>query len=562
MAQAVRRERKEVWPVPAPTLVAYSTLMSRAVQVGKPELALRLWNLMGMQAEFFSSHSSFRGGAGIDQESRTTLSHPRPSTSVSVDSSIIVPDVKAANILMNVYAKLADVESAQILMSGMLYGNTTQVPRLTPNLVTYNSLLDACHKAGDLDAALEAKSMLRDARLRPDARTYTTLIATVGRRTSKASGAFDPTLAFSLLQEMKSLHVRPNGMTYCALIDVCGRCKRPDLALKGLRLMLKQKADDEQHLQQTASSPSLSSSSSTTRHQQHNQRQRHSDKEEKYALMNEVGAWTAVINALGKGGRLGSAVRLFYSMPNFGVEPNTVTCGCLMDCLLRNGRTADSLDLLAYMKKQGIKPTEVMYTSLMTRAESLVEIENQQQEQDYQKNKRKRKKKQKQLREDDSDTNKEEEDGESDDTKAVDLYTVLMKTLTIGSRKQSTDAHSKDKADALLLKAFLVLQEMKAVGAVPDLACYNVVLRACSRAGDIDRAFEILTSMQKDGIVPNDVTWREMLIAAGRAHASKSAERIWKMASSQTTSKTNEKVWKPSVASFSALVAAYLQAVS
>jgi hypothetical protein len=29
------------------------------------------------------------------------------------------------------------------------------------------------------------------------------------------------------------LKIRPNGMTYCALIDVCSRCRRSDLALKG-----------------------------------------------------------------------------------------------------------------------------------------------------------------------------------------------------------------------------------------------------------------------------------------------------------------------------------------
>jgi hypothetical protein len=70
--------------------------------------------------------------------------------------------------------------------------------------------------------------------LSPDAMTYTSLISSVARRATMSSGKSDPDLAFSLLDEMVNvLKIRPNGMTYCALIDVCSRCRRSDLALKG-----------------------------------------------------------------------------------------------------------------------------------------------------------------------------------------------------------------------------------------------------------------------------------------------------------------------------------------
>ena len=69
--------------------------------------------------------------------------------------------------------------------------------------------------------------------LKPDAMTYTSLISSVARRATKSSGENDPDLAFDLFDEMVHLKIRPNGMTYSALIDVCGRCGRSDLALKG-----------------------------------------------------------------------------------------------------------------------------------------------------------------------------------------------------------------------------------------------------------------------------------------------------------------------------------------
>lgn len=51
----------------------------------------------------------------------------------------------------------------------------------------------------------------------------------------------DPDQACALLHCMIGDGIVPNGVTYCALIDVCGRCGRTDLALPGLPLMLEQK---------------------------------------------------------------------------------------------------------------------------------------------------------------------------------------------------------------------------------------------------------------------------------------------------------------------------------
>jgi pentatricopeptide repeat protein len=126
--------------VPAPTLVTYSTMMSRALTIGNPHVALRLWNLMKLQADFFSTIPT--STSAIHRQTKNTFG-----------SNSIVPDVKAANILLNVYAKLADVDSAWYILDQMIHGNGTDVPKLTPNLVTYNTLLDACAKARDLDAA-------------------------------------------------------------------------------------------------------------------------------------------------------------------------------------------------------------------------------------------------------------------------------------------------------------------------------------------------------------------------------------------------------------------------
>ncbi|CAJ1961801.1 unnamed protein product [Cylindrotheca closterium] len=447
---------KKMQAVPAPTLVTFSTLMSRAMYAGKPMVAIRLWNMMKQEPNFFTSKSS------------------------ASSSSRIIPDVKSANILMNAYAKLGEIHLAQDLLQQMIEGGGKDVPKTEPNIVTYNTLLDACHNAGELDIALRVKDQLDNANLRPDARTFTTLIATVARKAQAASGAKDPTLAFSLLKEMKSRRIRPNGMTYSALIDACGRCERSDLALKGLRLLLDQKSREQ------ARQPAQI--------------------RDDYKLPAEVGAWTAAIHACGKSGSIDTAVKLFYSMPKYGVYPNTITCGSLVDCLLRNGRTSDSLNVLRYMKKNRIAPSEVMYTSLMTSASKLAEYENQI------------------LGGDEVD---------QDATTAVEVYAELMASVAQAPKAkfdQQNNSHKKaDPND--LFRVSLIFQEMKSAGVEPDLACYNAILKACAKGGDVDKAVDVLDQINSsDELEPNEQTWNSVIRAAGKAGRSDVALWAWKNA--------------------------------
>lgn len=58
-----------------PTLVTYSTLISRAVGVGKPRVAIRLWNLMKNQPTFYTNVISrkMRQGRISDFEGMSAL---------------------------------------------------------------------------------------------------------------------------------------------------------------------------------------------------------------------------------------------------------------------------------------------------------------------------------------------------------------------------------------------------------------------------------------------------------------------------------------------------------
>ena len=555
---------------PVPTLVTYSTIMSRAVSLGKPLVALRLWKLMTIQKEFYTN---------ISKKQPLSLRKKGTYDNLNIGAPI-VPDVRAVNILMNAYAKLADSESANALLNQMYTGTGTYstdefdfscIPKIEPNVVTWNTLIDACHRAGDLDTALDAFHRMKELGIQPDARTYTSLISTVGRRATKSSGARDPDLAFSFMQEMMSSNIRPNGMTYCALIEVCGRCRRSDLALKGVRMMLRQKAQEQREARNTTSN---------NFHENDIHESRNSKKplRVKNVLFNEVGAWTSAINACGKAGRLDTAIRLFHTMSKFGAKPNTVTCGCLADCLLRANpsRVADTLDVLRYMKDEGIEPSEVMYTSLISSAGQLTKIEN-----EIAGNLR-RKNRKGELITVPSPTFDKSLFENDPNAKAIELYTGLMWSLMKGgdikSQGVSNNISSSDKmtpnrinsvqntnnnleADNHLVKVFLVFQEMKAAGATADVACYNALLRACARSGDVSRIKDVLRRMKNDGLCPNHTSWREAIRGAAKARKSDTAEEFWQMALTYEHAFDDQEQdkWKPGLEEFDALILSFVR---
>jgi pentatricopeptide repeat protein len=95
---------------------------------------------------------------------------------------------------------------------------------------------------------------------------------------------------------------------------------------------------------------------------------------------------------------------------------------------------------------------------------------------------------------------------------------------------QRKTGKGKNKVDPNeLFRVSLVFQEMKSAGVEPDLACYNVMLTACAKSGDVDRAMEVLDQIRaSDEMEPNEMTWDSIIRAAGKAGRSDVALAMWK----------------------------------
>ena len=217
---------------PAPTLITYTTLISRAVSVGKPRVAIRLFNLMKNQPTFYTNVISRKQRQGRISDSSVFL-NPAELRRLELEHDAIVPDVIFCNTLMNAYAKLGDHKMARFILNSMLGASKNgdivlhEIPRISPTIISFNTLVDACKEAGDLAAGLEVLELM-SSHVAPDARTFTTLISTVARKAKhrgesrdvRSGGERDPDKAFELLHEMQTRGIKPNGATYCALIDV------------------------------------------------------------------------------------------------------------------------------------------------------------------------------------------------------------------------------------------------------------------------------------------------------------------------------------------------------
>lgn len=201
------------------------------------------------------------------------------------------------------------------------------------------------------------------------------------------------------------------------------------------------------------------------------------------------------------------------------------------------------------MKEAGIEPSEVMYTSLMTSAGRMAQNER--------RNLHPR-----------GFGGMTEED--LDEAAATEVYTELMGSLldlsaSSTSRKHKRTRHKSSKqqgqsdSNAVLLRVFLVFQEMLASGVKPDLACYNSLLRACSRSGDIRRMTDVMKRIASDGLDPNEVSWRQLIKGAAAAGRSDLAEQYWNDALSYVGRDEGYVAWTPNTLAFKGLIDAYMR---
>ncbi|RID48589.1 hypothetical protein BRARA_I05094 [Brassica rapa] len=187
---------------------------------------------------------------------------------------------------------------------------------ITPNAITFSSLIDSFVKVGKLSEAQDLYNEMIKRGTDPDTITYNSLIygLCMEKRLDEAR---------EMLDLMVSKGCDPDIVTYSILIN--GYCKAK-LVDEGMRLFRKMSV--------------------------------------KGVVANTV-TYSTLIQGFCQSGKLNVAKELFQEMVSEGVHPNTMTYGILLDGLCDNGEVEEAMEILEKMHYCKIDPGIGIYTIII-----------------------------------------------------------------------------------------------------------------------------------------------------------------------------------------------------
>lgn len=292
------------------------------------------------------------------------------------------PDVISYNSIVHACAREGDIPSAEQWFARM------KVKGVEPNVITYNILMDACAKRDDPEGA-EAwlESMIQNG-VDPNEVSYATVIH------ARAKGG-ELKAAEAWLQRMLEAGVHPNVVsynslvyaygrqgdvegaerwvtemqrqglearvtTYTALVDACAKIGRVDRAEKWMDTMLS--STDKELQPNVVSFSSMIDACAKAGDSVRAQRWLHRMLE--HGVQPNAHTFSAVINACAKAGDVPAALRSLGRMDQAGVPADVVAYSGVLDACAKVGDSARALQVFRQMRSRGIQPNLVTYSSL------------------------------------------------------------------------------------------------------------------------------------------------------------------------------------------------------
>jgi len=186
----------------------------------------------------------------------------------------------------------------------------------TPNLVTYNTLIDVHGKTGAWEDAIAVLDAVEKQGLEPEARTYNTVIIACNQSSKAAE-------ALQVYDRMLRANAKPTATTYTALISAYGKAGQLDAALQIFQDMTKHRCE------------------------------------------RNVITFSSLISACEKAGRWEIALDLLKQMHREGCEPNVVTYNSLIAACAQGAQAQKAQEIFDQMQKRGCRPDSVTFGALI-----------------------------------------------------------------------------------------------------------------------------------------------------------------------------------------------------
>jgi pentatricopeptide repeat protein len=185
------------------------------------------------------------------------------------------------------------------------------------SLVVLNTLIDACSRVGDMDAASRLFQDMLKTDVVPDLITYSTLI-----KGYCVCNELDQ--ALQLFTVMQKKGIRPDAIVFNSLLDGCAKKQMTSLCEQVIRDM------------------------------------------EKAGVVPSNHSASILIKLYGRCKDLDAAFKVVDEMPQkYGFKPNNPVYTCLMSACISNGRLDRAMELRVRMMKENIYPDEKTYSTLL-----------------------------------------------------------------------------------------------------------------------------------------------------------------------------------------------------
>ena len=218
---------------------------------------------------------------------------------------------------------------------------------ITPNDVTFNSLIDAYVRQNNMNKVFKLISVMQQYHIKPDNFTYTTIIKGLNKDSFSSNNnninnintinsinninsindytnknKDELNLAFQLFEKVKQIS-KPDEILYNCIMDACLRFNKVDKMLELYKEMIEN---------------NITPSSVTC---------------------------GIVIKGYGMKGDVESALKIYQHMKMNKIEISNVTYGCLINVCTKNNKLSKAFELYESLKREGIEMNTILYTTLI-----------------------------------------------------------------------------------------------------------------------------------------------------------------------------------------------------
>ena len=251
----------------------------------------------------------------------------------------VTPDLITYNTFIKGCSKFKLYNKVETAFNHLI--NNSSENNITPNDVTFNSLIDVYVSQKNMDKVLQTVNLMQKYKIFPDNYTYTTIIKGLNKNSflKNSNGIYENKninliqnseifsnieldLAFKLFNHVRQIS-KPDEILYNCIMDACLRFNKIDKMLEMYEEMIKN---------------NIKPSSITC---------------------------GIVIKAYGMKGDIKSALNIYYKMKKEKIEISNITYGCLINACIKNNDLPKAFELYEALKNESYEMNTILYTTLI-----------------------------------------------------------------------------------------------------------------------------------------------------------------------------------------------------